>query len=138
MYANSIAGVEMPDSDYVHFLIESLKNAHKFLPDYLKEPSDEKDYESIRDYMNCIRIVQNDTKTSWFNFIRKYEAKKTLKKMMSIKLSLKQVLNYFFLKVMDEENIIEEEFKVVFIKELKEEMIAFAKNFPANVKYLKL
>lgn len=138
MCENSIDGVIMPYCDYLPFLVSSLKNAHKFLPDYLKEPSDEKDYEKIKDYINCIRIVQNDTKTSWFNFLKKCEAKRTLKKMMSIELSLKQVLNYFFLKVMEEENIIEEEFKVVFIMELKNEMLHFAKDFPSNAKFLNL
>ena len=134
---NTIEFIEVPYEDYVNCVLNSIKKAHLALPEYLEKPLDVDDYKQIVNHIKKIKRLHKELKKCSFNIYMKLKIKGKLNLLLNKKITVKQVFNYYFLRVAEEENVKKEDLDV-FVTKLKEELTSYAKNLPKKFRYLNL
>ena len=127
---------EEPYELYDYLVMENLKLAHNELPKYLDIELNIENYQAINRYVGKINIKKAEVAACGFRPFKWLKLKFELYKLLRKRLSVRDFIEYFFLRSLDEEEIDSNEHKKLFLKNLKKEFIEFAQNFPQNSKFL--
>ena len=127
-----------PFEAYVYYTIRDLKSSHLELPKYLDNPLDRKRYEDIKEFIRNIELKKEEVRKSGFNLFKRFKRKKELNNLLIEQVSINDVFNYFFLHLMEENNIVGEDSEKKFLIKLKQEFQIYAMNFPQNANFIML
>ena len=134
---NNLEFLEVPYEVFLEHLLCSLGNARLSLPDYLNNSLDIDDYKKIAANVEKIQQLRRKLKKCVFNIVERIRLKNEISCLTKKIMTIEQVLNYFFLRMADEENVKIKDLNS-FVIGLKEEFCSFAQDFPNNSKHLSL
>ena len=127
---------EEPYELYDYMVMSNLKSAHKELPKYIDMELDVERYHAINEHVGKINIKKAEINDCGSNPFKWLKLRFDLYKMLRKELSVKDFINYFFLRMLDEEEFDSNEHKKLFLKNLKKELTEFAQSFPQNSNFL--